>query len=186
MAKIVPEKFKLKDGREVLIRSPEPSDWEKVRDFLEHIKVESQNTFQFPGQPVLTQEKAKDRIEKATASKKSMIINFELEGRFVAQADFFPFHVIEDHPWLKHNVLFGMTVVKEFWGQGLGKKLLELIEREAKKMGYKYLRAEVREHNERGIKLYTNFGLEITGRKKNFAFIDGKYHDDLFISKEIL
>ncbi len=185
MAKLTPEKFKIKDGREILLRSPEEDDWEKVRDFLEHIKMESKNTYQFPGQPVLTQEKAEARIRDYTASAKKMIVNAIYENRFIAQMDFGPVHLIEDHPWLKHNCYFGMTVLKEFWQQGIAKKLLETLEREAKKMGYIYIRAEVRESNERGVKLYTNFGFEITGTKKEFAYIDGEYHNDLYISKKI-
>lgn len=185
MAKLNPEKFKLKDGREVLLRSPNPEDWEKVREFIELIKTESQNTFQFPGQPVMTQEKAQTRINDCSPSKTKMIVNAELEGRFVAQMDFWPVHAIEDHPWLKHNTYFGMTVIKEFWHQGIAKKLLEILEREAKKMGYTHIRAEVRECNDRGVKLYTNFGFEITGSKPEYAFIDGKYHNDLLICKKI-
>lgn len=185
MAKLVPEKFKIKDGREVLFRSPEPGDWEKVRDFLECMKVESTNTFQFPGQPVLTEEKSKTRINSITDSKKSMIVNVEFQGRFIAQMDFWPVHAIEDHPWLKHNTYFGMTVIKEFWSQGIAKRLLEILEREAKKMGYSHLRAEVRESNDRGVKLYTNFGFKITGSKEEFAFIDGKFHNDLYITRKI-
>jgi len=185
MAKLIPEKFKLKDGREVLLKSPAPEDWEKVRDFLELIKVESQNTFQFPGQPVLTEEKAKARINDYTPSPKKLIVNAEFEGRFIAQMDFGSVHLIEDHPWLKHNCYFGMTVIKEFWKQGIAKRLLETLEREAKKMGYSHIRAEVRASNDRGIKLYTNFGFKITGSKEEYAFIDGKFHDDLYITKKI-
>lgn len=185
MAKLTPEKFKLKDGREVLIKSPDSKDWEKVRDFLELIKIESQNTFQFPGQPVLTQEKAQNRINDYSPAKTKMIVNAEYAGRFIAQMDFGPVHPIEDHPWLKHNCYFGMTVIKEFWQQGIARKLLEILEREAKKLGYTHIRAEVRASNTRGVKLYTNFGFKITGAKEEFAFIDGKFHDDLYITKKI-
>lgn len=185
MAKLTPEKFKLKDGREVLIRSPEPDDWIKTRDFINCIKVESQNTYQFPEQPDLLEEATRARIKSAVDSPKRMIIAVEYEGRFIAQMDFMAAHANEDHPWLKHNTHFGMTVIKEFWHQGIAKKLLELLEREAKKAGYTCIRAEVRESNDRGVKLYTNFGFKITGRKEKYALIDGKYHDDLFISKEI-
>lgn len=185
MAKLTPEKFIIKDGRELLIRSPEEDDWEKVRDFLEHVKIESKNTYQFPSQPVLTQEKAQARIRDFSVSSKKMIINAVYENRFIAQADFCPVHFIKDHPWLMHNCYFGMTVIKEFWQQGIARRLLEILEREAKKMGYLYIRAEVRESNERGVKLYKNFGFEITGSKPEYAFIDGQYHNDLLIMKRI-
>lgn len=186
MAKLTPEKFKIKDGRVVLLKSPEPGEWAKTRDFVNCIKAESQNTYQFPEQPELLEETTRNRIQIAIDSPKRIIVNAEFEGRFIAEMGFGPVHMIEDHPWLKHNTYFGMTVLKEFWQQGIAKRLLEILEREAKKAGYKWIRAEVRESNERGVKLYTNFGFEITGRKKSYAFIDGKYHDDLFISKEIL
>jgi RimJ/RimL family protein N-acetyltransferase len=185
MAKLTPEKFKLKDGREVLLKSPEPDEWHKMRDFVNHIKVESKNTYQFPGQPELQEEATRNRIKTAAESKKRMIVDAEFEGRFVAQMDFMPMHHIEDHPWISHNTSFGMTVIQEFWGQGIAKKLLEILDIEAKRLGYKNIHAKVREHNERGIKLYTNAGFEITGKEKNFAFQDGKYYSDLLIFKEV-
>ncbi|MES2768470.1 MAG: GNAT family N-acetyltransferase [Bdellovibrionota bacterium] len=185
MAKLIPEKFKLKDGREVLLKSPIPDEWVKMRDFINLIKMESQNTFQFPGQPVLEETATRARIQKAADSSKSLCVDVEFEGRFIAQMDFWPVHSIEDHPWLKHNCYFGMTVIKEFWQQGLARKLLEVLESEAKKMGYTHIRAEVRASNDRGVKLYTNFGFKITGSKEEFAFIDGKFHDDLYITKKI-
>lgn len=183
--KLMPEKFKIKDGREVLIKSPSPDEWSKMRDFINRIKVESQNTFQFPEQPELEEVATRARIQKAADSKKSLCVDVEFEGKFIAQMDFGPVHANEDHPWLKHNCYFGMTVIKEFWQHGIARKLLEILEREAKKMGYTHIRAEVRASNERGVKLYTNFGFEITGTKKEFAFIDGKFHDDLYITKKI-
>jgi RimJ/RimL family protein N-acetyltransferase len=185
MSKLTPEKFKIKDGKEVLIKSPVPDEWTKTRDFINCIKMESQSTYQYPGQPELLEEETRKRIQAAIDSPKRMMVNVEFEGRFIAQMDFLPAHRNEEHPWLKHNTHFGMSVVKEFWQQGIAKRLLEILERETKKAGYKWIRAEVRESNLRGVKLYTSFGFEITGRQKNYAFIDGNYHDDLTICKEI-
>ena len=185
MAKIAPEKFKLKDGREVLIKTPSPDEWWKIRDHMNLIKVESQNTFQFPEQPVLEEETTRARIQTALDSQKSLRVCVEFEDRFIAQMDYWPVHQNENHPWLKHNCYFGMGVNKEFWHQGIAKRLLEILEREAKKMGYTHIRAEVRASNDRGVKLYKNFGFKITGVKEQFAFIDGKFHDDLYITKKI-
>jgi hypothetical protein len=32
------------------------------------------------------------------------------------------FQISENHPWVKHTGAFGMVVVQDYWGEGLGKR----------------------------------------------------------------
>jgi RimJ/RimL family protein N-acetyltransferase len=41
----------------------------------------------------------------------------------------------ENHPWIKHIGAFGMAVAQDYWGQGLGSKMLQLMEEHARKEG---------------------------------------------------
>lgn len=33
---------------------------------------------------------------------------------------------MHDHPWVKHVGEFGMAVLKDYWGQGIGRELLDV------------------------------------------------------------
>jgi len=80
---------------------------------------------------------------------------------------------------LKHRGEFGLTVAKEYWGMGIGKRLIEYMVETAKKKGITRIGLQVRADNERAIKLYSNFGFEIEGRLKRLMKIKEKYFDFL-------
>ena len=52
--------------------------------------------------------------------------------------------------------------------QGIGKQMLNFLQEEAKKLGINILYLEVRESNQTARKLYTSFGFEEDGIRKDF------------------
>lgn len=52
-----------------------------------------------------------------------------------------------NHPWVKHRVRFAMAVIKDFWGNGISEKLIEIMSTHANAKGIKRIEAEVRETN---------------------------------------
>ena len=52
--------------------------------------------------------------------------------------------------------------------QGIGKQMLTVLEEEAKGLGIKTLYLEVRESNQSARKLYTSFGFEEDGIRRDF------------------
>ena len=58
----------------------------------------------------------------------------------------------------------GISVLKEFWGLGLGKALMNACIQSAKKAGYKQLELNVVAENERAVALYKSFGFVEFGR----------------------
>lgn len=76
-----------------------------------------------------------------------------------------------------------MTVLKEYWGQGIGTALLEHMEGFAKNIGVTRIEAKVRALNERGIALYKKSGYEIEGVRKKAALINEVPEDEFYIAK---
>ena len=66
-----------------------------------------------------------------------------------------------------HKVEFGVCVLKEFWGYGIGKNLLKESVSWADSNGIKKITLNVLETNDKAIKLYKKFGFEIEGILKN-------------------
>ncbi|WP_338371301.1 GNAT family N-acetyltransferase [Treponema bryantii] len=65
---------------------------------------------------------------------------------------------------LQHRAELGISVLKEFWGLGLGKALMNACIQCAKKAGYKQLELNVVAENERAVALYKSFGFVEFGR----------------------
>ncbi|UUV17995.1 GNAT family N-acetyltransferase [Fusobacteria bacterium ZRK30] len=78
----------------------------------------------------------------------------------------------------KHAGEFGISVLKDYWGNRIGYNLLShLIEWVKDNKAIKKINLEVREDNKSAIALYKKLGFELEGTiRKNF-FADGKYYD---------
>jgi len=76
-----------------------------------------------------------------------------------------------------------MMILQEFWGEGIGKRLLTIMEIHALSIGVSRIEAMVREKNERGIKLYTGMGYQIEGTRRQAVIIAGEAQNEFFIAK---
>lgn len=73
-------------------------------------------------------------------------------------------------------------VVKDFWEQGVARRLLEIIEDHVLKNGISRIQAMVRVNNERGFRFYTRVEYEIEGTHEHVAIIDGEPYDEYHIA----
>jgi RimJ/RimL family protein N-acetyltransferase len=177
-----PEEFALRSGASVVFRHCEARDVDTFLEFRARIASETTHTMQIVGQ-------ATDHRDKTVAAWESMLrddLSLRLgvfDGdRMVAGLGFHPEHG-GNHPWARHVGDFGMMVLQEFWGQGLGRRMLEIIEDHAQACGITRIEARVRAENERGVKLYQGMGYRIEGTRVRAVRIDGRYQDEYFIAK---
>ena len=76
-----------------------------------------------------------------------------------------------------HRATLSITVMKEWWGRGIGSRLMEMMIDFSRKCGISVVSLEVRADNERAVALYRKFGFETIGLYKKFFKINGEYHD---------
>ena len=74
-----------------------------------------------------------------------------------------------------HRATLSITVMKEWWGRGIGSRLMEMMIDFSRKCGISVVSLEVRADNERAIALYKKFGFEVIGLYKRFFKINGDY-----------
>lgn len=83
-----------------------------------------------------------------------------------------------------HKVEFGVCVLKEFWGYGIGKKFLEESVHWADANGIKKMNLNVLETNDKAIKLYQKYGFEVEGiLKRDKRLSDGNYYDTVLMGR---
>jgi RimJ/RimL family protein N-acetyltransferase len=85
---------------------------------------------------------------------------------------------------LSHKVEFGICVLKEYWGYGIGKNLLKESVTWADTNNIKKITLSVLETNEKAIHLYQRFGFEVEGvLKKDKILSDGKFYDTVIMGR---
>ena len=76
-----------------------------------------------------------------------------------------------------HRAELSITVLKEYWGQGIGSELMQRIMSFARDVGYKSLFLDVRADNERAIALYRKFGFQEIGTYNDYFNVNGSFYD---------
>ena len=82
---------------------------------------------------------------------------------------------------IKHRVDLAITVLKNYWGNGIGVALINYTIDYCKMNSIKKIELTVRVDNERALKLYKKFGFEIEGEVKNFIYLNGNYYNCYFM-----
>jgi RimJ/RimL family protein N-acetyltransferase len=182
MAVFGPESFVGKSGRVFEIRNCDPSWADLFIPFQETIAAETTHTLMVVGRPPSV-----ERVQGMWREWLDQPVNLALavlddRGQMVGHAILMPSRS-DDHPWTRHVGRFAMMLVREVWGEGLGKTLLMILENHAKKTGIHRIEAEVRVKNERGVRLYLNAGFKIEGTRERAAWIDGQFEDEYTIAK---
>lgn len=85
---------------------------------------------------------------------------------------------------LAHRAEFGVGVLQEFWGYGIGRSLLQEVVRWADREGLEKLNLQVLETNHKAIRLYESLGFEVEGilrRDKRLA--DGQFYNTVVMGR---
>lgn len=181
MAQINESDFILKDDRNLVFRTIIPGDAEAFLKFREQVPHDSNHTMQYVGMTYPTVEETAKRLAVQLDDQFILNIGAFDSGKLIGYLNFRLQN--PEHPWVQHVAQFAMMVLKEYWGYGIGKRLLELQEIHAKNLGITRIEAMVRVKNDRGVKLYQRSGYIIEGTRRQAAKINGEFHDEYYIGK---
>lgn len=174
---------KTKTGKEIVIRYPEMSDLEKLLDFINMLSDE--HTFiRYQGEhETLESEKKflKNRFKEINEKKSVHLVAF-VDGEVSGASEVGMRDKTE-----KHIGSFGISIVKKFRGEGIGKLLMDQVITEAKKelANLKIIILEVYSTNEIAKSLYKKMGFKEYGMLPNGVVRGDKFEDAIFMYKEI-
>lgn len=156
------------------IEKAKASDAEAVLEYLKQIGGETDNlTFGSEGLPCSVEDEEK-YIESLQNSTSSVMFFAKCDGRIIGDASFSS----SPRERIKHRGEIGISVVRDYWGKGIGSKLMERVIDFAKNVAdCEIIHLQVRSDNERAIGLYKKYGFEKIGQFKGYLKIDGKYVD---------
>lgn len=168
------KKYYLKNNKYYTIREIDPGDAIKYINYRNTLAGETTYMRASRSELNLSLEGQNKSIENFINTDNQYSIVAELDGVIIGNLQFRG----GNRQRTKHAGEFGISVLKDYWGNRIGYNLLShLIEWIKDNKAIKKINLEVREDNKSAIALYKKLGFELEGTiRKNF-FADGKYYD---------
>ena len=145
------------------IRSATDKDAKSLSVIRLQIDGETENLDREKGEAILEQASFKQLIKNDTDNHKNLFLIAEVNGEIVGFSRCEGNHLKRT----AHKVEFGVGVLKEYWGFGIGKNLLKESIKWADSNEIKKITLAVLETNVKAIELYRKNGFEVEGILKN-------------------
>ena len=118
--KYIPVSFEMNDGRICEIREIQVKDAAETVEYLKIVMGESDFLYSYPEEITLTVEQEEKMIKGFNESENILMLVAEMDGRLIANAQISR----SKKSKMRHRGNVAVTVLKEFWNLGLGKKML--------------------------------------------------------------
>jgi len=176
-------KFVLRNGQEVLIRNGDASDGRAVFETFNLTHLETDYLLSYPDENSYDPEQEAQFLEEKTNSADEIEVIAVIDGNVVGTAGI---EAVGKKDKVKHRAEFGIGVLKEYWGLGIGSALLNACIECARTAGYKQLELTVVAENERAIALYQKAGFVEFGRNPmGFRSRKTGYQETVFMRLEL-
>lgn len=161
---------------EFTIRPAAIEDAEKIHTLLDEVGSENIYIMAEPGERAVTQIK---ELIRQQGNNRNLILVADSYGEVIGVLGFIggPFNKTS------HVIEVGMAIRKNFRRSGLGSTLLREAISWARKKGFYRLELGVLATNDQAIALYKKFGFQEEGVRKKRYRVEGKYVDEVLMSK---
>jgi RimJ/RimL family protein N-acetyltransferase len=176
---INPKEFHINNVR-YNIRSAIEKDAKNLSEVRLQIDGETENLDRQQGEAYIDELGFKQIIKDDTESKSNLFLVAEVDDRIVG------FSRCEGNNLKRtsHKVEFGVCVLRDYWGYGMGKNLLKETIDWADSHNIKKISLSVLETNEKARKLYESYGFKVEGvLKKDKLLSDGNYYNTILMGR---
>ena len=178
---IQPNTVRLKDGREVLLRSPEAADAQALLDYMRVTSGETHFMARYPEECQATVEQEAGFIEALTGHPQNFMIVAMLSGELVGGCSVMAYN---GHIKTRHRSSLGISIKQKACDSGLGTAMIHAALCQAKENGFAQVELGVFEDNPRARHLYEKLGFQEQGRTlRAFRLKDGTYRDEIQMVK---
>lgn len=151
----------LKNGKEVIIRNGDEPNGKEVFDVFNITHEETDYLLSYPEENSFTAEQEAQFLKEKALSSNAVELIAIVDGKIAGMAGIEP---IGEKYKVRHRADFGISVLKDYWGIGLGKMLASACIQCAKEAGFHQLELQVVAENDRAIALYKSLGFVEYGR----------------------
>lgn len=151
----------LKNGRKCCLRSAMESDGQAVLAVFNLTHEQTDYLLSYPDENSLTVAKEIQFLKGKLESENEIEIIAVVDGVVAGMAGI---EAVGSTYKVRHRAEFGISIVQEFWGLGIGQALTEACIECARNAGYLQLELEVVAENNRAVSLYQKAGFVEYGR----------------------
>ncbi len=151
----------LKDGRTAILRHGVEADGGTVFENFNQTHGETDYLLSYPDENSFTAEQEGQFLKRKAESANEVEIIALVDGRVAGTAGV---DAIGGKYKLRHRAEFGISVLKEYWGLGVGRALMDACIECARRAGYAQLELTVVAENERAVAMYRRAGFVEFGR----------------------
>lgn len=153
----------------ITIEKASYKDAEAILEYIKQIGGETDNlSFGAEGLPITVKEEI-NYLKRITNSHDNVMFVAKIDGKIIGDAS------LSRLPRrMQHRGDLGISVLREYWNQGIGSQLLSAIIKYAKVNSFKIIDLQVRTDNTSAIHLYEKFGFKKIGTHKSFFIINNE------------
>ena len=155
------QKVLLKNGKEALLRNGDAADGLAVFENFNATHAETDYLLSYPDENSFDPDQEAQFLQEKTDSPDEIEIIAIIDGKVAGTAGI---EAVGRKHKLRHRAELGISILKEYWGLGLGKALTKACIQCAREAGYTQVELNVVAENEAAIHLYQSLGFEIFGR----------------------
>ncbi len=168
----------LRNGVRLTLREAKRSDAAVLLEYLAAVSAETDYLTFGPGEFNLSVEEEEAYLEKCQKANNSLYLLAEVEGRLIGTLSFEGGGRVRTH----HTGEFGISVRKEYWGQGVASALLDVLTEWAVEGNViRKLNLRVRTDNRHAIRLYERKGYVTEGTIRKEICVNGEWYDLLWM-----
>jgi len=179
---IEPMKLKARDGRRIVLRSPEPEDAAADLRCMLQTAEETEFLLNSPEEIPTDVARHADKLEDVRDAEHTLLLlcldGDEVVGRLHG--------FVKPGSKVRHRFRLGLCVRQAWWGQSLATAMLRTAARVAREMGCTQMELEVMAHNSRAIRLYEREGYRMAMVHPGAVrFADGRMTDEYLMIKKL-
>ena len=175
------KKITIKNGEEVVLRTPEWADLEQLRNLTNEIIREEAFISSI-------REKTKEEnmnwlaeTLKNIEKREQIYLAAEANGRIIGASEV----RVSKAERSKHVGELLIFISKDYRNSGVGSYMMKTLIDSAKRIDLKMIKLQTFENNKNAIQFYRKYGFREVGRVPKEIFYKGKYIDNIIMVKEI-
>lgn len=174
--------YELRNGKVVILREGNGEDARRVIEYIQRVAWESDNLSFGEGEFNTTIEEEARFIESCKKLDNSLFLIAEHRGKIIGCLTFSG----GNRPRIEHYGEFGVSTLKQYWGQGLGNILIKYLIDWARENGIiRKINLKVKSDNIRAISIYEKLGFIMEGTISRFFYHKGRFYDVYVMGLEI-
>ncbi|WP_204373052.1 GNAT family N-acetyltransferase [Xylanimonas cellulosilytica] len=143
------------------MRNAVESDARALRDIMQRTHAETDYLLSYPDEQSVDEEQEARSLAETERSDNEVELVAVVDGKIVGSAGV---TAVGSRRKVVHRARFGISVLQEYWGMGIGRVIMDACIDCARRAGYTQLELEVVADNERALSLYRRAGFEEYGR----------------------